>query len=228
MNDKQTILIIDDIPINILVLKDMLQEDYSILEAGSGEEALKILERNHPDLILLDIMMPPGMNGYEFCRILKSNPETASIPVIFVSALAQVDDERTGFGVGAVDYITKPVKLDLVRARVKTHLALADQQYATEQEVKERTRELQQTQQAAIHMLGEAGHFNDTDTGVHIWRMAACSAALARALQWSVGDCRSAGTGGGNARYWKNRDSRFSVKGAGKVHHRAVGNHENP
>ena len=190
MNDKQSILIVDDTPINILLLKEMLQEDYLVLEATSGEVALELIEQNRPDLILLDIMMPPGMDGYEVCRTLKSRPETASIPIIFISALSQVEDESQGFSAGAVDYITKPVKVDLIRARVKTHLTLADQQRATEQQVRERTHDLEQTQRAAIHMLGEAGHFNDTDTGVHIWRMAAISAALARALKWAVDEAQ--------------------------------------
>lgn len=166
----------------------MLADEYSVMEAASGEAALEILEHSRPDLILLDIMMPPGMSGYEICRIIKSRPDTATLPIIFVTALARIEDESQGFSAGAVDYITKPVRADLVRARVKTHLALADQQRATEKQVRERTLELEQTQRAAIHMLGEAGHYNDEDTGVHIWRMAACSAALARALKWAVGD----------------------------------------
>lgn len=188
MSDKQTILIVDDTPVNILVLKGMLLEDYSVLEADSGEAALELLEHIRPDLILLDIMMPPGIDGYEVCRIVKSRQDIAAIPIIFVSALARTEDESHGFAVGAVDYITKPVKVDLVRARVKTYLALADQQRATEKQVRDRTYELEQNQRAAIQMLGEAGHYNDTDTGVHIWRMAAISAALARALNWSVED----------------------------------------
>lgn len=188
MSHKQSILIVDDTLINVLLLKEILQKDYLILEAASGEIALQVLSENRPDLILLDIMMPPGMDGYEVCRILKSRPETASIPVIFVSAMSQVGDESKGFDAGAVDYITKPVNIDLVRARVKIHLTLADQQRATEQQVRERTHDLELTKRAAIHMLGDAGHYNDNDTGVHMWRMAAISAALARALKWSVED----------------------------------------
>ncbi len=187
MNDKQTILVVDDTPLNIAVLTGMLEDQYSILTAPGGVEALAIVEQTPPDLILLDIMMP-GMSGYEVCRILKSRAASADIPVIFVSALTEANDERSGFEVGAVDYVTKPVKIDLVKARVKSHLALANQQRACRKMVEERTRELEQTQRAAIVMLGEAGHYNDSDTGVHIWRMGAYSGALARALGWPVKD----------------------------------------
>ena len=187
VSDKHTILVVDDTPVNIAVLKGMLEDRYLVLGANSGDEALELIQESPPDLILLDIMMP-GITGYEACRILKSKAETADIPVIFVSALSDVNDERLGFEAGAIDYVTKPVKAELVKARVKTHLALADQQRACREVVKERTQELEQTQRAAIVMLGEAGHYNDNDTGVHIWRMGAFSAALARALNWSVED----------------------------------------
>lgn len=187
MNDKQSILVVDDTPLNIAVLTGMLEDQYSILAASNGEEALAIVEQTPPDLILLDIMMP-GMSGYEVCRVLKSRADTVDIPVIFVSALTEASDERLGFDAGAVDYVTKPVKIDLVRARVKTHLALANQQRACREMVKARTRELEQTQRAAIVMLGEAGHYNDSDTGVHIWRMGAYAGAIARALSWPLED----------------------------------------
>lgn len=185
MSDKQSILAVDDTPENLQVLKGILVPQYSILAAISGEAALKILDKTRPDLILLDIMMS-GMDGYELCRILKSRVDTADIPVIFVSAMSEVKDERQGFEVGAVDYITKPVNAELVRARVKTHLMLADQNRTFKLMVEERTFELEQTQRAAIKMLAEAGHYNDSDTGVHIWRMASYSSALAQALGWTV------------------------------------------
>ena len=185
MSEKQSILAVDDTPENLQVLKGILVPQYSILAAISGETALKIVDKTRPDLILLDIMMSK-MDGYELCQILKSREDTADIPVIFVSAMSEVKDERQGFEVGAVDYITKPVNADLVRARVRTHLALADQNRSFKVMVEDRTRELEQTQCAAIKMLAEAGHYNDTDTGVHIWRMASYSSTLARALKWPV------------------------------------------
>ncbi len=182
---SQAILVVDDTPENIDVLRGILQDRYAIRAATSGELALKVIERQAPDLILLDVMMPE-MDGHEVCRRLKSREATAHIPVIFVTAKTETEDEKEGFDLGAVDYITKPVNPAIVKARVSTHLALADQQRACRQQVVERTHDLEEAQKAAIHMLGDAGHFNDTDTGVHIWRMAAYAAALARAAHWPV------------------------------------------
>lgn len=182
---KQTILAVDDTPENLDVIKAILTPEYTVKAALNGKVALKIIENQPPDLILLDIMMP-DMDGYEVCRRLKAHPETAKIPVIFVSAMADVQDEQRGFDVGAVDYITKPVQPAIVRARVQTHLALADQRRTCEMKVHQRTAELEASQHAAIQMLGQAGHYNDEDTGVHIWRMAAYAAALARAVDWPV------------------------------------------
>ncbi|MCB1773470.1 MAG: response regulator [Gammaproteobacteria bacterium] len=182
---RRSILIVDDTPENIDVLKGILADAYSIRAATNGELAIKIAQKQRPNLILLDVMMP-GMDGYEVCRRLKADMRTADIPVVFVTAKTETEDEQTGFDAGAVDYITKPVNPALVNARVKTHLALADQQHACQQQVIMRTHELEESQRAAVLMLGEAGHFNDTDTGSHIWRMAAYAAALARAAQWPV------------------------------------------
>lgn len=187
--EKRSVLIVDDTPENIDVLRGILADRYAIRAATNGELALRIATSQKPGLILLDVMMP-GMDGYEVCRRLKSDPGTASIPVIFVTAKTETEDEQTGFDAGAVDYITKPVNPALVIARVDTHLALADQQLACHQQVIARTRELEESQRAAVFMLGDAGHYNDTDTGAHIWRMAAYSAALARAAQWPVARAR--------------------------------------
>ena len=182
---RQSILVVDDTPENIDVLKGILAARYSVRAATHGELALRIADKQTPDLILLDVMMPQ-MDGYEVCRRLKSNPKTADIPVIFVTAKTETADEQAGFDVGAVDYIIKPVNPALVQARVKTHLALADQRRACRAQVVERTQELEEAQKAAIFMLGDAGHYNDNDTGAHIWRMAAYSAALASAVHWPV------------------------------------------
>ncbi len=182
---RQDILVVDDTPQNIDVLKAILSDAYSVRAATTGALAMRIVQQRPPDLILLDVMMPE-MDGYEVCRQLRSDPSTSDIPVIFVTAKADAEDEQTGFDAGAVDYISKPVNPALVRARVRNHLTLADQKRACQRTVLERTRELEQVQKAAIFMLGDAGHYNDNDTGTHIWRMAAYCAALARATQWSV------------------------------------------
>ena len=182
---RQNILVVDDTPENLDVLKGILVPTYAVKIATSGMIALTIVTAHRPDLILLDVMMP-GMDGYEVCRRLKADLATASIPVIFVTAMTETQDEHRGFDVGAVDYITKPVNPAIVLARVRTHLALADQRRACEDLVTLRTGELEESQRAAVYMLAEAGHLNDTDTGVHIWRMAAYAGLLARALHWPV------------------------------------------
>jgi len=184
--DKATILVVDDEPNNIRLLNQLLKTTYTVRIATNGKQALeRVLIDPVPELILLDIMMPE-MDGYEVCRHLKSSLDTASIPVIFITAKNEEEDETIGFEVGAVDYITKPISAPIVRARVATHISLANQQRACEKTVKEKTKELTATQEAGIFMLGEAGHYNDTDTGAHIWRMAAYARALAQAINWPV------------------------------------------
>ncbi|MBF0358983.1 MAG: response regulator [Magnetococcales bacterium] len=189
---KQTILAVDDTPENLDILKGILTPEFKVKAAINGKMAISIAKAQKPSLILLDIMMPE-MDGFEVCRTLKSDPDTASIPVIFITAMSETRDENEGFKLGAVDYITKPVKPSIVQARVRTHLAMADQRRACEMVVEQRTKELRLSHQAAIRMLGEAGHYNDSDTGVHIWRMAAYAGALARAAGWSVKDATRLG-----------------------------------
>lgn len=121
--DKPVILAVDDTPENLDVVKGLLVPKYTVKAAPNGNIALKIAETQSPDLILLDIMMP-GIDGYEVCRRLKSNPQTADIPVIFLTAKGETSDETEGFELGAADYILKPVNPPILRARVKTHLAL--------------------------------------------------------------------------------------------------------
>ncbi|GGE98750.1 two-component system response regulator [Aliidongia dinghuensis] len=170
------ILIVDDEPANLSALRQVLDSDYRLVFARSGVEALAAAAKHQPSLILLDISMP-DMNGYEVCRRLKADPRTEAIPVIFVTALSEAGDEAAGFDAGAVDYITKPVTPVIVRARVRTHLSLVG------------AAALEKSHRGAVYMLGTAGHFNDADTGVHIWRMAAYSGALADACGWDPARC---------------------------------------
>lgn len=165
------ILAVDDEPTNLQLLRQILRDHYQMVFATSGEKALEALSKHIPDLILLDIMMP-GMSGYEVCRKIKANPVTNHIPVIFISAMSDIYDESTGFDAGCVDYIQKPISSALLLRRIQTHLSLVT------------INELEKIQKDAIYMLGEAGHYNDTDTGLHIWRMAAYSRALAAAAGW--------------------------------------------
>lgn len=166
------ILIVDDEPNNLQVLRQILKDHYQLMFAPNGAKAIEAARKHRPNLVLLDIMMP-DMSGYEVCQQLKSDPITQKIPVIFVTAMTEVSDEAKGFDYGAVDYIQKPVSGPIVLRRVQLHLSLV------------RAQELEDSQKAAIFMLGEAGHYNDTDTGVHIWRMAAYARVLALAVGWT-------------------------------------------
>lgn len=170
---KKTILVVDDVADNIRVLKELLERsNYTVRVAKNGPQALeRSLIEPLPDLILLDVMMD-GMDGYEVCTQLKKNPSTKKIPVIFVTARGEEEDETTGFLAGAVDYITKPISPPIVLERVRTHLSLV------------RMEEIDKLARSSIFMLGEAGHYNDTDTGVHIWRMASYAKAIALSSGW--------------------------------------------
>ncbi len=121
--ERPHVLIVDDVPENIEVLAAALGADCEVFFAMSGDEAIEVASSLPIDLILLDIMMP-DVDGYEVCRLLKADPRLAEIPVIFVTAKTDIEDEAKGFEVGAVDYITKPIKRLRVRARVNTHLQL--------------------------------------------------------------------------------------------------------
>ena len=120
---RDKILIADDIKSNINILIKVLKDQYDISYVQDGESVLKYVDSRFPDLILLDILMP-GMDGYEVCENLKANEKTKNIPVIFITSKSKDEDEARGFELGAVDYITKPFSFPIVKARVKTHLAL--------------------------------------------------------------------------------------------------------
>ncbi|MDN5304600.1 MAG: cyclic di-GMP phosphodiesterase [Fusobacteriaceae bacterium] len=176
--NRYTILIVDDTPENLDVLAGILNDDYDIKVAKNGKIALKIAEKFLPDLILLDIMMPE-MDGYEVCKKLKNNIKTKNIPVIFVTAKDQEVDEKLGFEAGAVDYLTKPIRPTITKARIKTHLKLANQTKALAIEVDKKTKEIQNTQLEIIRKLGLAAEYKDNETGAHIIRMSTYSKLLA-------------------------------------------------
>lgn len=179
---RQTILVADDTPENIDLLSALLRQDYRVKVATSGEKALAIVNSTEPpDLILLDIMMP-GMNGYEVCRRIKANPDRRGIPIIFVTAMTSIEDERLGLEVGAVDYITKPISPPIVAARVRTHLALYDQTRVLEDRVRARTAELFASRQQIIRRLGRAAEFRDNETGNHVIRMSYYARLIAQAI----------------------------------------------
>ena len=187
--DKQTILVVDDTPDNITLLCGLLGDQYKNKVATNGQKALQIAFADpHPDLILLDIMMP-GMDGYEVCRQLQANPSTATIPVIFLTAKSQDEDETKGFELGAVDYITKPITPAILMARVQTHLALKqarsflqEQNDILESQVKKRTLQLEGLQDALIISMASLAETRDNETGHHIRRTQYYIHALAKHL----------------------------------------------
>ncbi len=169
---KKTILLVDDEPTNLRVLKQVLEDDYRLIYAKNGAQSITLAQKNKPDLILMDIMMPE-MSGIEACTLLKQSPDTKSIPVIFVTALQEEVDETTGFDAGAVDYITKPISPAIVKARVRTHLSLVQAD------------ELRDTRLQIIQRLGKASEYKDNETGSHILRMSHYAHIIALAYGYS-------------------------------------------
>ena len=172
LKNKQSILIVDDEPTNLRILNQVLNDSYKLIFAKSGQEALRLLEKELPDLILLDVMMPE-MTGYEVCQHLKEHPRYKTIPIIFVTALNDADDEAKGLNLGAVDYISKPISPAVVKARVKTHLSLVD------------VEELRRTRLQIIQRLGKASEYKDNETGMHVMRMSHYSRVIALAYGFS-------------------------------------------
>jgi len=152
---QPNILIVDDEPTNINLLGEILKQEVKIRVVVNGPEAIEIAKSdNPPDLILLDIMMPE-MDGYEVCRQLKSDKRTCNIPIIFITAKSEEEDEKRGFELGAVDYITKPFRLSLVKARVRTHIELKKYRDNLEGLVKEQTENLSATNRKLEKEAGE-------------------------------------------------------------------------
>lgn len=187
---KATVLVVDDTPDNLSLMSGLLKDLYKVKVANNGEKALKIVQSHpQPDLILLDIMMP-GLSGYEVCEILKADPATRHIPIIFLTAMTATDDEKKGLELGAVDFITKPVNPPIVLARVATQLQvkaaadfLKDQNVYLETEVEKRTRELAAIQDVTILAMASLAETRDSDTGNHIRRTQYYLKALAERIK---------------------------------------------
>ena len=188
--EKATILVVDDTPDNLALISTLLKDTYQVKVAVSGEKALRIAGgASPPDLILLDIMMPQ-MDGYEVCKRLQAHPATRGIPVIFVTARADEEDERVGLELGAVDYITKPISPSILMARVRTQLMLKasadflrDQNAFLESQVERRTREVSAIQDVTILAMASLAETRDSDTGNHILRTQQYVRALAQHLR---------------------------------------------
>jgi putative two-component system response regulator len=176
MDRPKTIMIVDDTEMNIVILVEALQDDYELIIAINGLDAIELLEDQKPDLILLDIMMPE-IDGYEVLKRLKGNADLEHIPVILLSAITDSDSKNKGFSLGAVDYVTKPFEIIEVKARVKTQLRLEEarlvlesQNIILEEKVKERTRLIERTNFATIYCLAALAETRDPETGEHIKR----------------------------------------------------------
>jgi len=187
---RPTILVIDDTADNLTLMSELLTDRYSVKLANSGEKALRFLEGAlKPDLIFLDIMMP-GVSGYDVIEVLKSRPATKDIPVIFLTAMTSVEDEKRGLEMGAADYVTKPVSPPIVLARIKTQLEnsaaknfLRDQNAFLEDEVTKRTHELNTIQDVTILAMASLAETRDSDTGYHLRRTQSYVKALAEKLR---------------------------------------------
>ena len=187
---KPVVLVVDDTPDNLVLMNAILQERYKVKVANNGQRALTIARsETPPDIILLDVMMPE-MDGYEVCRQLQQEPDTRGIPIIFLTARTEVEDETRGFSCGAVDYITKPISPPIVLARVKAQLQLKaaadflrDKADYLEKEVNHRTREVMAIQDVTILAMASLAETRDNDTGNHIRRTQHYVKALAERLR---------------------------------------------
>ena len=169
----QTILVVDDEPVNLAIMRDILSADYNLVFAKDGADTLAAIAKHKPAMVLLDIGLP-DIDGYELCRKIKLLDTAQSIQIIFITSYTDMAHETAAFEAGGVDYIAKPVTPAVVRARVSSHLSRV------------RATALERSYREAILMLGHAGHYNDSDTGAHIWRMAAYAGALARGYGWDA------------------------------------------
>ena len=187
---QATIMVVDDTPDILIQISELLKDKYKLKLANSARTALRHINDNiKPDLILLDIMMPE-MSGYDVIRELKNNIETKDIPVIFLTAMTSVEDEKRGLESGAVDYITKPISPAVMEARIKTHLenkAAADfirnKNTYLEAEIKERTKAMEAIQDVTIFTMTSLAETRDLETGNHIQRTQQYIKALALELQ---------------------------------------------
>jgi len=182
-NEKALIILVDDNPANLRIGKNVLSEKYYVATAPSAEKLFVLLESNYPAMILLDIDMPE-MNGYEVIKILKSKQETKDIPVIFVTAKTELDDEIEGLSLGAIDYITKPFQPTLLLKRIEVHLLVEAQRKTVEKQaaelkyfndnlqkmVEEKTQNVLDLQSALLKTIAELVECRDDITGSHIER----------------------------------------------------------
>ncbi len=163
------VMVVDDNETNLGLLANALKDDFKLQMVSNGKTALKLIDEKHPDLILLDIMMPE-MDGYEVCRILKSTPVARDIPIIFLTSLTGEDAESKGLELGAADYVIKPFFPELLKRRIKNQIEQKRHRDQLRKAVKERTREVRCIQDVTIETMGTLAEYRDPETGGHIKR----------------------------------------------------------
>jgi putative two-component system response regulator len=190
VDPRPVVLVVDDTPDNLAVMTGLLRETYRVRVANGGERALQLAQTDpRPDVVLLDVMMP-GLDGYEVCRRLKADPATAGIPVMFLTALDEIENEARGLALGAADYIAKPISPPILLARLATQLTvkraadlLRDHNAWLESEVRRRTTEVEALQDATVLAMASLAETRDNETGNHLRRTQHYVERLARALQ---------------------------------------------
>jgi len=176
---RDTILIVDDIETNRIILENILQDKYEILQAGSGIDAIAMMLSGEttPSIVLLDIMMP-DMDGYQVLDLMKSTPDIAKIPVLFITAADSETNESKGLSLGAVDYISKPFNPEVVKIRVENHLKLRSYSESLEEMVKIKTAELVRTKDKILETMANIIEYRDLESGHHVKRTSELTKAL--------------------------------------------------
>jgi len=197
MLETGLILMIDDEPTNLAVLGDILEScGYDVMAASSGEGGFELAKATPPTLILLDVNMPGGWDGYQTCREFKNHKLTANIPILFLSAQNSQENINHGFKAGGMDYIQKPFNREELTHRVKNHIELHNLRHHLEQEVIAKSqilsithKELEQSYSESLSLLSVAGEYRDVDTGKHTYRIGEYSALLAQLVGWNPQQC---------------------------------------
>ena len=194
---KGRILVVDDNNTNLAVLGELLERHgYDVLAANSGEMALEIAPGSRPELVLLDVMMPKGWDGYETCQRLRRLAGFHNVPILFLSADSAPQSKVRGFQVGGADYVNKPFQAEELLARISSHLELYRLRYRLEDEVSRKTRKVQDllselngTYEKALSLLAKAGEFRDAETGNHTRRIGEYSFRIAQLIGCDASFC---------------------------------------